>query len=195
MHKHFALVDSDMKFIIIIGSIILSITAFSKIIFHKPNQEIYMITTALNVKMRQGEIPLTSNSIPHSQDSQTSSNEMMDALVEYLFSLPLLHKVSSRNSFPSAVGAYIDESLPINSAVDREFIHIHRETGLGSMHAVFPEDVANEIISKKWGITHPMSKNWSHKKILMIYAPRHEEDLNEIKKIIKYAYDFSLAVE
>jgi len=182
-----------MKFILITSSIILFIASMGNLFLNQKNKEIYMVATELNVNARQGEIPITTHSIPHAQETQNSSEEMMDALVDYMFSLPNLRKVSSRNSFPSAVGAYINENIPINGAVDREFIHIHRETGLGSMHAMFPDDAVETILSNNWGIVHPMSRNWSNKKILMIYAPRDEQDLTEIKKIVKYAYEYALA--
>lgn len=184
-----------MKFIVLVSSIILATAVFSKAYFKQPKNNVYMINTKLNVEKRQGEIPITTPGIPHAQETQESSEEMMKALEEVLFSLPSLRKVSSRQSFPSAVGAYIDDSIPINGAVNREFIHIHRETGLGSMHATYPIDAVDEIVSKNWGIVHPMAKGWKNQKIVMIYAPRHKEDLKQIEKIIQYAYDYALAVE
>lgn len=77
----------DMKFIVLVSSIILATAVFSKAYFKQPKNNVYMINTKLNVETRQGEIPVTTPGIPHAQETQESSEEMMKALEEVLFSL------------------------------------------------------------------------------------------------------------
>lgn len=150
----------------------------------------------LKLNERKGELPDIRGYAPHQQFSENSPEDILSLYEAWMFSLPHVRKVSARNSFPSARGAYIDESVPVNKYLpNREFTHIHYEPGPGSLHIFLPPDIIDYIEEKKWGVIHPMYENIRNAPCIpvMIYSPRNEEDLVELKKIVKYGYDFALS--
>ena len=150
----------------------------------------------LSLNARPGPVPRIRGPIPHQQMNQNSPEAIYRELLAWSLTLPDVSETDSANSFPSARGLYIARHVKINYRVDREFAHIHRVPGPGSMHLKLPTEDIDYIAAKGWGRYHPISRSVMHQKgkvaIAMIYAPRDRRDLVEIKKIIRHAYDFAL---
>ena len=79
---------------------------------------------------------------------------------------------------------HIDAFMPPPGS--REFTHLHLD---GSIHTVLGTEVENEILAKKWGVRH-MYYNQGVKEVL-VYAPRTEEELEVLKKVIVKSYEYA----
>ncbi len=149
----------------------------------------------LVLEERSGTAPEVPNIVPHQQLDQNSTAEVLAELKTYLFSLDHVEEGSSRSSLPSALGAFIKSDVNINSQINREFTHIHIEPGPGSLHLTLRETGFLLVEETGWGIKHPWSDNLADEGLvlMMIYAPRNETDLDNIKKIISAAWHLALS--
>ncbi|MGH1366477.1 MAG: hypothetical protein ACRBF0_23145 [Calditrichia bacterium] len=154
-------------------------------------------TYELILDKRSGTPPQVPDMVPHQQLDQNSPPEVLEKLKSFLFSLDHVEEKQSRNSLPSAFGAYINADVNVNKQINREFTHIHIEPGPGSQHLALTEKEFQQVNEKGWGIKHP----WSNKLmddglvLVMVYAPRDEEDLENIQKIITAAWHLALSVD
>ena len=119
----------------------------------------------------------------------------MEDLRSFLFSLEHVEEKQTQTSLPSARGAFIASDVKVNSAINREFTHIHMEPGPGSQHLMLTEGDAARVIDNGWGVKHPWSNRLapSGMMLLMIYAPRDETDLVQVQKIITAAWHLALS--
>lgn len=149
----------------------------------------------LILEMRPGTPPQVPNIVPHQQLDQNSPTDILENLKLFLFSLEHVEEKSSGTSFPSARGAFINSDIFVNSGINREFTHIHMEPGPGSQHLVLREKDYVLTNEKGWGIKHPWSDSLTKDGLvlMMIYAPRDENELDQIKKIINAAYTLALS--
>jgi hypothetical protein len=149
----------------------------------------------LVLETRPGTPPQVPNMVPHQQLDQNSPTDILEDLALYLFSLEHVEEKSSGISLPSARGAFIKSNIFVNSGINREFTHIHMEPGPGSQHLVLKEKDYLLTNEKGWGIKHPWSDRLTKDGLvlMMIYAPRDENDLDQIKKIINAAYNLALS--
>ncbi|MFQ5966540.1 MAG: hypothetical protein ACE5MI_02890 [Acidimicrobiia bacterium] len=145
---------------------------------------------------RSGPKPKTNPWMPHLQLSDNAEDAVYRDLATWLFGLEHVEEGRSRVSLPSSRAAWISESYgPINPVAEREFTHIHTEPGPGSQHMGIPKQFADEILEKGWGEPHPMNEHVPDYELLMIYAPRNDEELAAIKTIIASAYHWALGTE
>jgi len=75
--------------------------------------------------------------------------------------------------------------------VGREFAHIHRHPGAGSLHLRLPADQATEVVTKGWGEWHPFALDGSAPGLVMLFAPRNDGDLDVVQAIIESATDYA----
>ena len=76
--------------------------------------------------------------------------------------------------------------------VDREFAHIHAQpNGGGSLHLRIPIDQAETVVDKGWGEWHPFAVDGTMPGLVMVYAPRSDEDLEAVKTIIESAVAYA----
>ena len=151
----------------------------------------------LKLKLREGERPKTSYTVPHAQLNQESTNEIFKELEDFVFSFPYIKKEKSIGSLPTAIGAIITDEFKgkANTVIGKEWTHIHIDTGYGSMHVKLNGKAASEVVLKKWGEYHPMNSNANanyQSAIVLLYAPRNNQDLEVIKSIITASYNFVL---
>jgi len=131
--------------------------------------------------------------MPHLQLSDNAGADVYRQMAEWLFGLDHIEEGRSRVSIPSSRAAWVDEAYgPINPIAQREFTHIHTEPGPGSQHMALPADVAEEVLTKGWGEEHPTNPYIHDFELLMIYAPRTEDDLEAVKTIVTRAYEWTL---
>ena len=70
----------------------------------------------------------------------------------------------------------------------REFAHIHPQAnGSGSLHLRLPVDQAKEVVERGWGEWHPFAVDGTMPGMVMVYAPRSDEDLKVVQTIIEAA--------
>jgi phospholipase/carboxylesterase len=150
-----------------------------------------MTDTHFELPERTGPAPQVNPGMPHLQLTDNADDDVYAALADWLFSLDGVEEGRSRVSIPSSRAAWINE-LPINPIAQREFTHIHTEPGPGSQHIPLTAAVAEEVLAKGWGEPHPTNPYIHDFELLMIYAPRTEEELEAVKAIIDQAYRWTL---
>jgi len=145
--------------------------------------------TDLTLPPRKGEPPRVTDGIPHVQLDQTASDEMLADLSAWAFSLDGVVEQPSRASLPGARALTVAPELTARREamiVGREFGHIHPQTnGGGSLHLRLPADHALEVVDQGWGEWHPFAVDGTVPGLVMVYAPRSDEDLDVVKTIIE----------
>lgn len=150
-------------------------------------QSTFMLST------RPGEKPNVTTGIPHIQLDQNSSNEMLDELATWAFSLDGVVEQASLASLPGARGLTAAGELPARREamiVGREFGHIHPG---GSLHLRLPPGEAGDVVSEGWGEYHPYALDGAIPGLVMVYAPRTAGDLAVVRTIIEASAAFALS--
>lgn len=144
--------------------------------------------------MRIGESPEIGKVPPQLQFTDKSPREIYHKLHDWMFStFPKVRKEPTRISVPSSIAMWLDENEKVGH-IDafmpppgsREFTHLHVD---GSIHTVLGTAVENEILAKQWGVRH-MYYNQGVKEVL-VYAPRNEEELEILKKVVTKSYEYA----
>ncbi len=147
--------------------------------------------TDFSLPAREGESPRVTNGIPHIQLDQTASDDMLAELSAWAFSLDGVVEQPSRASLPGTRALTVAPELSVRAEamiVGREFAHIHPQAnGGGSLHLRLPVDEAQEALDKGWGVWHPFAIDGSMPGMVMVFAPRSDEDLDVVKTIIEAA--------
>jgi hypothetical protein len=158
-------------------------------------QSIVTVPTRLDLLPRPDNPPNVTEGIPHIQLDQTSTDEMINELADWAFSLDTVNERPSRASLPGARALVVAPDLPLNSEaviVDREFAHIHPQpNGGGSLHLRLPQAAAQEAVEKGWGEYHPFALDGTIPDLIMVYAPRNQHDLTYVQAIIEVAVAFA----
>ncbi len=142
---------------------------------------------------RPGAKPSVTSGIPHIQLDQNSSDEMLDELATWAFSLDGVVEQPSQASLPGARGLTVAGELPARREamiVGREFGHIHPG---GSLHLRLPVGEAGDVVDESWGEYHPFALDGTIPGLVMVYAPRTAEDLDVVKTIIEASVVFALS--
>lgn len=145
---------------------------------------------------REGPRPSVTSGIPHIQLDQTSVDAIHRLLIERAFEDPRVTQGPSHASLPGAQALRVAPELPARPAamiVDREFAHIHRQPGAGSLHVRLPLDLAGDVVAAGWAVWHPFALDGTVPGLVLLFAPRHEDDLATVLAIISAATDFAVA--
>ena len=144
---------------------------------------------------REGPRPQTTRATPHSQLDQNSSPEIMDQLANWAFALPRVQEEPSGISVPGARALVLEASAEANNSafmVGREFAHIHPQPLGGSLHLKLAPSDAERVIQKGWGENHPLvDAGMLSPGTLMVYAPRDEDDLAVVQRIIVRSCEYA----
>lgn len=155
-----------------------------------------MANKSFELPPRSGPKPETNPWMPHLQLADNADDDVYRDLAEWLFGLEHVEERRSRVSLPSSRAAWISDSYEaVNPIAEREFTHIHTEPGPGSQHLGIPKQDADEILGKGWGEAHPINHLVPDYEMLMIYAPRNDQELAVVKTIITRAYDWALTTD
>ena len=154
-----------------------------------------MITnTQFQLSERAGQPPITGLQPPQLQFSDQSPTVIRDALKTWAFAnIPQTREHDTLISVPSSRALWLDEATPVTHKHafmppngSREYAHIHED---GSIHVMLPKEVEDKILLKKWGLRHP----WYERgvKEVLVYAPRDEEELTILKRILIESYRYT----
>lgn len=153
------------------------------------------MTIQRSLPSRQGAKPNTTNSIPHAQLDQHGSDDIVDKLHEWAFALPDVENQHSKVSVPGARALVIQDSCDCNAnafMIGREFAHIHPHPDNGSMHLMLTPEDAEYIIEEGWGEDHFLvTLGHFPKGLVMVFSPRTDEELETIKEILRWSYEFA----
>ena len=154
---------------------------------------------SLLLSARPGEKPDVTVGIPHVQLDQTSSDELLAQLSMRSFALEGVVEQPSRASGPGARALTVAPNLPARDEamiVGREFAHIHpRPNGAGSLHLRLPPDHAAMVVNQGWGEYHPFALDGSIPNLVMVYAPRDDEDLDVVMTIVEASAAYATSTD
>lgn len=154
---------------------------------------------ALLLRPRPGETPDVTSGIPHVQLDQTSSDELLDQLVTQSFALEGVVEQPSQASRPGARALTVAPGLPARTdamIIGREFAHIHPQTsGGGSLHVRLTADHAATVVDEGWGEYHPFAIDGTIPNLVMVYAPRDDEDLEVVMTIVGAAATYATGTD
>lgn len=146
--------------------------------------------------IREGKKPLTTQTNPHTQlNQQPEDTSYINDLQSWAFQLTNIDKKPSLVSVPGSVAMFMSKEHSCKSCnafmADTEFAHFHPHPDY-SLHLGLPEKDAQVIIQKGWGEWHPLiERGFLPPNIIMMYAPRNQEELDVAKFILKHSYDFA----
>lgn len=160
----------------------------------RPNEE--PIRGEFRLPPRTGAQPAVTSGIPHIQLDQAASDDLLERMANWAFSLSGVVEQPSRASLPGAraltVAPDVSITRPEAMIVGREFAHIHPQPHGGSMHTMLPEHQVAEVVDKGWGEHHPLALDGSIPNLLMVYAPRDDGDLDVVRIIIGAAVEYAI---
>ena len=144
---------------------------------------------------RSGPRPRTTPTNPHTQLEQNPDSSIVEELARRIFSLPGVEERPSAISVPGARALWLREEVPAGPReafmIGREFAHVH-PTPDGSLHAALPPEVAEEATEKGWAEQHPVARmGYIPQNIVMIYAPRDQEEIETITGLIMKSYRYA----
>ncbi len=170
----------------------------SSCIFFNETKESTMDTTITleNIPFRHGDRPATTNTNPHTQlNQQPEDLSYIENLQKWAFSLLHIEKKPSAISVPGAIAMCMEDEHCCDGCkafmIGTEFAHFHPRPDY-SLHLGLPEEDAQVIINKGWGEWHPLIKRgFLPPNIIMLYAPRNQEELEVAKFVLGRSYTFA----
>ena len=149
-----------------------------------------------NLPVRQGDRPSTTNTNPHTQlNQQPEDLSFIGELMDWAFALSHIEKRPSAISVPGAIAMCMEQGhtcIGCNAfMIGTEFAHFHPHPDY-SLHLGLPQNEAETMIEQGWGEWHPMIKRGIlPPNIVMLYAPRNQEELEVTKVILGRSYEFA----
>lgn len=149
---------------------------------------------------RSGARPETNPCLPHYQKTDNPSKAVWEALIKRVFSEQNTNFPGSTGphrslvSLPDSQALFLDgdPSVPCARAfIGKEWAHIHGASD-GSAHVGLSEADAATAIKAGWAERHLLAgKNGLVAGLVMIYAPRNDEEINVVLEILQAAYKFA----
>ncbi|MEM9327801.1 MAG: luciferase family protein [Bacteroidota bacterium] len=152
--------------------------------------------TLSSLPSRKGGRPMTTDTNPHTQlDQQPEDLTHIYALTDWAFDLQHIHREPSAVSVPGAIAMCMDEGHTCQSCnafmIGTEFAHFHPHPDY-SLHLGLAKADAEVVIAKGWAEWHPLIKRGIlPPNIVMLYAPRDQEELDAAKSILQRSYDYA----
>ncbi len=152
------------------------------------------MTKSFELPFRAGEAPTIGEQPPQLQFSDLGPDSIKLALIEWAFSsFPNVREHETMISVKESRALWLDEGIQeahvdafMPPAGSREFCHLHQD---GSVHAVVNIPIEQQIVNKKWGVRHMYYDRGV--KEMLVYAPRNEDELTVMKRIIVESYRYA----
>jgi hypothetical protein len=135
--------------------------------------------------------------LPHCQLSERSPGTVFEDLAKLAIELPNVGGRESRLAASNTCALTIPDALadgPKDAFIDdHEFCHIHDG---GYVHLSLPREVRERVVELGWGESHPSAQaGFVPEGWMMLYAPRNEEELSVVMKIVAVSQNFAMGVE
>jgi hypothetical protein len=153
--------------------------------------------STLVLPQRTGTRPATTDFIPHSQlDQQPADRRLTDAVLDDAGTWPHVLEQESGISVEGARALVLDAGVPTGNPeaflIGREFGHGHAQ-GDFSFHAALPRDLAAAAEQAGWAEPHFLvATGQVPPTIVMIYAPRDDEECQVVRDLIRASYEFAV---
>jgi len=139
---------------------------------------------------RDSSPPHVSTNTPQEQLTQNSPPALQEALFARLSALPGVATQPSAISVPGARAFTLaDRSGPQDAFLVPEvgeFAHLH-PTHDGSLHVALPPHMAADIITKGWGVAHPLAGLRVTPGMVMIFGPRTQPELDIVCAVVTFS--------
>ena len=139
---------------------------------------------------RNGSRPQVSTKTPQEQLTQNSPPAMQEQLFDRLSGLPCVVTQASAISVPGARafalrdGAGPDDAFLVPRA--GEFAHLHPSHD-GSLHVALPPAMAADVVTKGWGVAHPLAGLQVTPGMVMVFGPRTEPELDVVGAVVTFS--------
>ena len=147
---------------------------------------------------RRGAAPHTGQGLPHLQLDQWPPSELVEELAQRSLRLPLVKSKQSRMASPQSRALCLPDAFaggPPAAFIDaHEFCHLHPPPE-GSIHLTLHRDLRAQAIQLGWAEPHPVTRLGSMPETLvMVYAPRTEQELELVYRLIQGSYEFARGI-
>ncbi|KAF8504180.1 hypothetical protein BU17DRAFT_101433 [Hysterangium stoloniferum] len=162
----------------------------------------------LSLLQRRGERPEVRGVIPQRQLDNIASQATIQELNKYIISLasdyPTMLRIAQSAWEGHVEGLFLRRGVPADPfsellsermfsrvAPRLEIAHVHSVDG--SLHVSLAPADAVEIVRKGWGVRHRLAGRYKDLPgtYVMIYAPRDEEEVKVVKKIIAATVEYT----
>jgi phospholipase/carboxylesterase len=139
---------------------------------------------------RDGSRPRVSTKTPQEQLTQNSPPAMQEQLFDRLSGLPGVVTQASAISVPGARafalrdGAGPDDAFLVPRA--GEFAHLHPSHD-GSLHVALPPAMAADVVTKGWGVAHPLAGLQVTPGMVMVFGPRTDPELEVVGAVVTFS--------
>jgi phospholipase/carboxylesterase len=140
---------------------------------------------------REGQRPDVSTRTPQEQLSQNSPPAIQEELFARLSALPGVATQPSAISVPGARAFTLrnhagpDDAFIVPQA--GEFAHLHPSYD-GSLHLALPPAMAADVITKGWGVAHPLAGLRVTPGMVMLFGPRTEAELEVVCAVVAHSH-------
>jgi phospholipase/carboxylesterase len=143
---------------------------------------------------REGQRPDVSTRTPQEQLSQNSPPAIQEELFARLSALPGVATQPSAISVPGARAFTLrnhagpDDAFIVAQA--GEFAHLHPSYD-GSLHLALPPAMAADVITKGWGVAHPLAGLRVTPGMVMLFGPRTEAELEVVCAVVAHSHTWA----
>jgi phospholipase/carboxylesterase len=136
---------------------------------------------------RAGDFPQTTTNTPQEQLSQQAPPELQEELFNRLAKLDGVGTRESAISVPGARAFVIRKPGGPEDAFlvpqVGEFAHLHPAYD-GSLHLALPPALAADVLTKGWGVAHPLAGLRATPGLVMVFGPRDAAELEVVAAIV-----------
>lgn len=156
------------------------------------------VPASLDQRRRRGERPRTTTVIPHSQlDQQPVDDRLLAAVLAEAATWPGVRRVASRISVEGASALTLEHVTdgPAEAfLIGGEFAHGHAG-GDSSLHVALPLTLTAAVEEAGWAEPHFLAREGRlPATIVMLYAPRDEEEAHIVLGLVRASYEYAYAV-
>jgi phospholipase/carboxylesterase len=136
---------------------------------------------------RTGPFPKTSTNTPQEQLTQQAPAELQEQLFARLAKLDGVGTRDSAISVPGARAFVIrkpggpEEAFLVPQV--GEFAHLHPPYD-GSLHLALPPALGADVLTKQWGVAHPLAGLRVTPGMVMVFGPRDEAELEVVTGVV-----------
>ena len=187
---------ASASMILVTIALLRAMVSFAGLLDNTAESNMEQTITLENMPVRPGDRPATTPTNPHTQLTQQPEDlSYIQELTRWAFTLSHIEKRPSGVSVPGAVAMCMEDDHTCDSChafmIGTEFAHFHPHPDY-SMHLGLPQADAEVIIGKGWGEWHPLiTRGLLPPNIIMMYAPRNQEELEVAKFILAHSYAFA----
>jgi hypothetical protein len=145
------------------------------------------------VPRRRGDRADISRQFPCTQTTQADRATAQAEILSLVTGWPGVAVADVRQTIPGAKALVLDERLAEGQGeafiMGMEFAHLRDE---GSVHTSLAPEWAEPLLQKGWGQIHPLALyGLIPPQSLVFYAPRDEDELDVVERILLAAYAYS----